>query len=60
MPVPSFIELVTPEHRAKAMKEMLGEFDELRERGRNQIIANRALSRGQDPEMLKNQMFPVE
>ena len=47
-------------YRTKAMKEMLGEFDELRERGRNQIIANRAMRRGQDPEMLKNQMFPME
>ena len=47
-------------YRTKAMKEMLGEFDELREMGRNQIIANRAMRRGQDPEMLKNQMFPVE
>ena len=47
-------------YRTKAMKEMLSEFDELRERGRNQIIANRAMRRGQDPEMLKNQMFPME
>jgi hypothetical protein len=47
-------------YRAVARMQMLREFPDVARAARNQLVANRAMSQGVDPEMIRNQLFPME
>jgi len=56
----ALIRRLITQYRAVARMQMLREFPEIARAARNQLVANRAMRQGVNPEMIRNQLFPME
>ena len=54
------VQKIITRYRAAALRQMLGEFPEVRAQARNQTIANEALRRGVSVDVVRDVLFPMQ